>query len=70
MVRTEEVCNVTDYSDGLIRARDLLKLTEEQAALGNLGQAQATILEALIAVAQVRDALRELAERQNVQRGS
>jgi hypothetical protein len=33
--------------------------------LGNIGLAQATCTEALIAVAKVRDALREMQEKQN-----
>jgi hypothetical protein len=54
-----------DYSEPLLQARDLLQKTWDQAALGNIGLAQATCTEALIAVAKVRDALREMQEKQN-----
>jgi hypothetical protein len=61
---------MTDYSEPLLQARQLLKQTWDQAALGNIGLAQATATEALIAVGKVRDALREMGEKQSEQRAS
>jgi len=54
-----------DYSEPLLQARQLLQQTWDQAALGNIGLAQATATEALIAVERVRDALREIGEKQD-----
>lgn len=61
---------MNDYSTHLLRTRDLLKLIEEQAALGNLGAAQLHARAAMQAVLDIRRSLAELAERQNRQRAS